>query len=123
MYNAEGGEVWRRRLDLNGKILEEVYNRNAPYSDPIRIPFLVQGQCYNAETVLAYNRCRYYVPKLDRCISQEPIHFASGTLALHSYVEDVNSWIDVLDLSASTYRVRHYSNKAGITGIQKERKI
>ena len=30
MYNAEGEEVWRRRLDLNGKILEEVYDRNAP---------------------------------------------------------------------------------------------
>ena len=30
MYNAEGEEVWRRRLDLNGKILEEVYDRNVP---------------------------------------------------------------------------------------------
>ncbi len=29
----------------------------------------------------------------------------------------------MLGLSSSTYRVRHYSNKAGITGIQKERKI
>lgn len=38
-------------------------------------------------------------------------------------MEDSNSWIDVLGLSASTYRVRHYSNKAGIIGIQKERKI
>ena len=53
MYNAEGEEVWRRRLDLNGKILEEVYNRNAPYSD--RIPFLFQGQYYDYETGLAYN--------------------------------------------------------------------
>ncbi|MGP1363541.1 MAG: RHS domain-containing protein, partial [Bacteroides sp.] len=30
-YNAEGEEVWHRRLDMNGKILEEEYNRNAPY--------------------------------------------------------------------------------------------
>ena len=29
----------------------------------------------------------------------------------------------MLGLSSSTYRVRHYSNKAGIIGIQKERKI
>ena len=28
------------------------------------------------------------------------ILFASGTLALHSYVEDVNSWVDVLGLSS-----------------------
>ena len=55
MYNAEGEEVWRRRLDLNGKILEEVYDRNAPYRDPIRISFLFQGQYYDYETSLAYN--------------------------------------------------------------------
>ena len=36
---------------------------------------------------------------------------------------DSNSWIDVLGLSTRIYRVRDYSNKAGITGIQKERKI
>ena len=31
--------------------------------------------------------------------------------------------IVALGFSASTYRVRHYPNKAGITGIQNERKI
>ena len=29
---------------MNGKILEEVYDRNAPYSDRVRIPFLFQGK-------------------------------------------------------------------------------
>ena len=99
-YNAEGEEVWRRRLDMNGRILEEVYNRNAPYSDRIRIPFLFQGQYYDYETGLAYNRFRYYDPELGRYISEDPIRFASGTLALHSYVEDSNSWVDVLGLSS-----------------------
>ena len=97
-YNAEGEEVWRRRLDMNGKILEEEYNRNAPYSDQIRIPFLFQGQYYDHETELAYNRFRYYDPELGRYISEDPIRFNSGTLALYSYVEDSNSWIDVLGL-------------------------
>lgn len=40
---------------MNGKILEEVYDRNAPYRDPIRIPFLFQGKYYDYETGLAYN--------------------------------------------------------------------
>ena len=79
---------------MNGKILEEVYNRNAPYSDRIRIPFLFQGQYYDHETELAYNRFRYYTPELGRYISEDPIRFASGTLALHNYVE----WLDVLGL-------------------------
>ena len=68
---------------MNGKILEEVYNRNAPYSD--RIPFLIQGQYYDHETELAYNRFRYYSPELGRYISEDPIGLDSGTLALHSY--------------------------------------
>ena len=84
---------------MNGKILEEVYNRNAPYSDRIRIPFLFQGQYYDHETELAYNRFRYYSPELGRYISEDPIRFASGTLALHNYVEDSNSWLDVLGLT------------------------
>ena len=84
---------------MNGKILEEVYNRNAPYSDRIRIPFLFQGQYYDHETELAYNRFRYYAPELGRYISEDPIRFASGTLALHNYVEDSNSWLDVLGLT------------------------
>lgn len=48
---------------MNGKILEEVYNRNAPYSDRIRIPFLYQGQYLDREMRLAYNRFRYYSPE------------------------------------------------------------
>lgn len=74
------------------------------------IPFLYQGQYYDYETGLAYNRFRYYDPGLGRYISEDPIRFASGTLALHSYVEDVNSWVDVLGISANTYRVRHSWN-------------
>ena len=58
---------------MNGKILEEEYNRNAPYSEQIRIPFLFQGQYYDHETELAYNRFRYYSPELGRYISEDPI--------------------------------------------------
>ena len=43
VYNDEGEEVWSRRLDMNGNILEENYDRYAPYSEQIRIPFLFQG--------------------------------------------------------------------------------
>jgi RHS family protein len=107
---------------MNGKILEETQPGLNP-EGYVSIPFLFQGQYYDHETGLAYNRFRYYDPELGRYISEDPIRLESGTLALHSYIEDVNSWVDVLGLSASTYRVRHYSNKAGITGIQKEQKI
>ena len=45
--------------------------------------------------------------RADQAKSHRMIRFASETLALHSYVEDSNSWVDVLGLSANTYRVRH----------------
>ena len=95
-YNVEGKEVWHRRLDMNGKILEEVYDRNAPYSEQIRISFLFQGQYYDHETELAYNRFQYYDPELGRYISEDPVRFASGILSLYSYVEDTNQIIDPL---------------------------
>ena len=107
-YSVEGEEVWRRRLDMNGRILEEVYDRNVPYSDRIRIPFLFQGQYYDHETELAYNRFRYYAPELGRYISEDPIRFDSGTTALHSYVEDTTGWIDIFGLAKS-----HYNGKRG----------
>ena len=97
-YDEEGKEVWYRRLDMNGKILEETQPGLNP-EGYVSIPFLFQGQYYDHETELAYNRFRYYSPELGRYISEDPIRFASGTLALHNYVEDSNSWLDVLGLT------------------------
>ncbi|WP_278786371.1 RHS repeat-associated core domain-containing protein [Prevotella histicola] len=49
--------------------------------------FLFQGQYYDHETELAYNRFRYYDPGLDRYISEEPIELNSSNIALHTYSE------------------------------------
>lgn len=70
------------------------------YKDYIKIPFLFQGQYYDEEIKLAYNRFRYYDPELGRYISEDPIRFASGATALHSYVEDSNTWTDTFGLRA-----------------------
>ena len=78
---------------MNGKIFEEVYNRNAPYSDRIRIPFLFQGQYYDHETELTYNRFRYYSPETGAYISQDPIRLEAGLTNLYAYVHDVNAWV------------------------------
>ena len=99
-YNEQGEEVWYRRLDMNGKVIEERSMNYTSYKDYVKIPFLFQGQYYDEEIKLAYNRFRYYDPELGRYISEDPIRFASGATALHSYVEDSNTWTDTFGLRA-----------------------
>ena len=83
-YDEEGKKVWARELDLYG---------NAIAGDSSFIPFLYQGQYYDEEIGLAYNRFRYYSPESGTYISQDPISILGG-LNLNAYVHDVNNWID-----------------------------
>ena len=96
-YDEEGKEVWYRRLDMNGQILEETQPGLNPEGH-VSIPFLFQGQYYDYETGLAYNRFRYYDPELGRYISEDPIGFLSGTICLYSFVENPNIWYDPFGL-------------------------
>ena len=61
-YDAEGHEVWSRVLDMDGNVIEETGNKGM-------VPFLLQGQYYDCETGLAYNRFRYYDPKMGMYVS------------------------------------------------------
>ena len=98
-YNEQGEEVWYRRLDMNGKVIEERSMLYTSYKDYVKIPFLFQGQYYDEEVKLAYNRFRYYAPELGRYISEDPIRFESGQVNLFTYVKDTNVWIDMLGLA------------------------
>ena len=90
-YDAEGNEVWSRVLDMDGNVIEETGNKEM-------VPFLFQGQYYDRETGLAYNRFRYYSPKMGMYVSQDPIGLAGGILNLYGYVDDTLSFIDILGL-------------------------
>ena len=109
-YNEKGEEVWYRRLDMNGKVIEERSINDTSYKDYVRIPFLFQGQYYDKEIKLAYNRLRYYDPQMGRYISEDPIRFASGKIALFAYVSDTNGWLDVFGLK--TYSIHGNSKKS-----------
>ena len=96
-YDEEGKEVWYRRLDMNGKILEETQPGLNP-EGYVSIPFLFQGQYYDYETGLAYNRFRYYDPELGRYISEDPIGLAGG-IKLYGYVENCHICYDLFGLA------------------------
>ena len=100
-YDEEGREVWYRRLDMNGKVLEETQPGLNP-EGYVSIPFPFQGQYYDYETGLACNRFRYYDPELGRYISQDPIGLVGG-IAMHAYVNSSLLEVDLFGLSASSY--------------------
>ena len=58
-----------------------------------------QGQYYDEETGLHYNRFRYYDPECGRFINQDPIGLLGGTNN-YQYVPNPTGWVDPLGLTA-----------------------
>ena len=105
MYNDEGESVWEQELDMYGKV------RKFANKDYVHLPFRYQGQYYDSEIDLCYNRFRYYDPETGRYISEDPIGFASGEFNFYNYVSDSNSWVDIFGL-AKTYAQKKAWNNA-----------
>ncbi|WP_284403114.1 RHS repeat-associated core domain-containing protein, partial [Acidovorax sp. SUPP2825] len=65
---------------------------------PIEQPFRFQGQQFDEETGLHYNRFRYYDPAVGRFVSQDPIGLMGDT-NLFAYAPNSLEWFDPLGLS------------------------
>ncbi|WP_324712966.1 RHS repeat domain-containing protein [Flavobacterium columnare] len=86
-YNSNGKLIWERELDIYGKTRKIEGDQNL-------IPFLYQGQYYDHDIELAYNRFRYYNPETGTYISQDPIKHWGGS-NLYSFVKDSNQCVDI----------------------------
>ena len=102
-YDENGQKVWTRELDLYG---------NAIAGDSSFIPFLYQGQYYDEEIGLAYNRFRYYSPESGTYISQDPIRLVGNNPNFYGYVGDNNTWIDVWGLDCDVAKTRKLAQTA-----------
>ncbi|MEC4723586.1 RHS repeat-associated core domain-containing protein, partial [Noviherbaspirillum sp. CPCC 100848] len=60
-----------------------------------------QGQYYDAETGLHYNRFRYYDPDCGRFVSQDPVGLQGGN-NFYQYAPNPVVWIDPLRLTSTT---------------------
>ncbi|MFC7518492.1 RHS repeat-associated core domain-containing protein, partial [Herbaspirillum sp. GCM10030257] len=65
------------------------------------MPLRFQGQYYDSETGLHYNRFRYYDPDSGRFVSQDPIGLQGGN-NLYQYAPNPTVWIDPLGLAGYT---------------------
>jgi RHS repeat-associated protein len=88
---AGNGEiVWSQRCGVWGEPGEV-------YASQIDNPLRFQGQYFDTETGLHYNRYRYYCPQTGNYISQDPIRL-NGGVNLYRYAPNPLGWVDPLGL-------------------------
>ena len=78
-----------------GDVLTEAREKQA---NPAVQNFRLQGQYFDAETGLHYNRFRYYDADVGRFVSQDPIGLEGGGNN-YAYAPNPTGWIDPLGLS------------------------
>ena len=93
LTDAEGRLAWAAQYKAWGQAKEVISEaaKRAGVTNPIRF----QGQYFDEETGLHYNRYRYYDPNSGRFISKDPIGLAGG-LNLHRYASNPIEWVDPL---------------------------
>jgi len=92
-HNAKGEAVWTAEYEAWGRIRQETVS-----DDPkANVPFRFQGQYYDEESGLHYNRFRYYDPEIGRFVSQDPIGLQGG-MNLFEYAPNPVGWTDPLGL-------------------------
>ena len=106
--DSEGNQVWNRELEIYGRVRHKFVHPSFggdgggfPF-----IPFLYQGQYYDFETKLAYNRFSYYSPETGAYISQDPIGLAGGNPNIYAYVKDSYWRIDIFGLTTCEEEIR-----------------
>ena len=96
---AQRGEIaWSGTYQAWGLAKEKC--TDSAIRENIRNPLRFQGQYFDTETGLHYNRYRYYDPQVGRFISKDPIGFAGG-LNVYAYAPNPVGWVDPFGLAKS----------------------
>jgi len=106
LTDHEGSIAWSAQYKAWGEAREAISEagRKAGFRNPIRF----QGQYWDEETGLHYNRYRYFDPISGRFVSEDPIKLRGG-LNLQLYAANAILWVDPLGLAGYTAK----SNTAG----------
>ena len=112
--DASGKVVWSATFDPWGRLLDE-FNPEG-IDQPIRF----QGQFFDPESGLHYNRHRFYDPNIGSYINQDPIGLAGGA-NLYAYVRNPNGWIDPQGLIGAVIRGGAAASSIAIGGAARGR--
>ncbi|MCW7541292.1 polymorphic toxin type 30 domain-containing protein [Aquabacterium sp. A7-Y] len=91
LTDPEGRTVWAASIDAWGRATQLHVNQ-------VRNPIRLQGQYFDPETDLHYNRHRYYDPSLEQFISQDPLGLEAG-VNVYRFAPNVGSWVDPYGLT------------------------
>ena len=98
--DKDATQVWRNASDAFG-CQQENNNEDGEentFTDLIENPLRFQGQYFDEESNLHYNRFRYYCPKQQRFINQDPIGLVGG-INHYQYAPNPINYVDPLGLS------------------------
>ncbi|WP_394203301.1 RHS repeat-associated core domain-containing protein [Shewanella waksmanii] len=88
--------VWHTNSDPFGLTLQQNI-ADEPDTISFNNPLRFQGQYFDQESGLHYNRYRYYCPKQQRFLNQDPIGLAGG-LNHYQYAPNPINWVDPFGL-------------------------
>ncbi|TMU69292.1 type IV secretion protein Rhs, partial [Pseudomonas fluorescens] len=94
LTDYSGDIVWSAQYDAYGKVAALTLAGEDYLNQPLRF----QGQYFDGESGLHYNRHRYYDPRLGRYLTPDPIKLAGG-LNQYQYVPNPTGWVDPLGLN------------------------
>ena len=105
LTNRQGEVVWLADYEAWGNTAKVIYSESKleelkvskEHLQPIRF----QGQHFDTETGLHYNRFRYYDPDMGMFISRDPIGLQGGD-NVFAYAPNPTGWIDPLGLSCTS---------------------
>ncbi|KAB0479681.1 RHS repeat-associated core domain-containing protein, partial [Pseudomonas reinekei] len=94
LTDYSGEIVWSARYTGYGKVSQITHGGGEQLEQPLRF----QGQYFDAESGLHYNRHRYYHPDTGRYLTPDPVKLAGG-LNAYRYTPNPTGWVDPLGLS------------------------
>jgi RHS repeat-associated protein len=118
LLDESGKVVWAARYDAWGKVKRLLV-------DEVDQPLRLQGQYFDRETGLHYNRFRYYEPQVGSFISQDPLGLLAGE-NFYKFAPNIYAWADPLGLICEAGRTggrsenyaKKYLKSKGYTDIQ-----
>ncbi|WP_127491313.1 RHS repeat-associated core domain-containing protein [Acinetobacter calcoaceticus] len=112
MTDHTGSIIWKAEYKAWGECKAERTKSNFfENSEIISNNIRFQGQYFDEETGLHYNRYRYYLPYLGRFVSKDPIGLLGGN-NVYVYAKNPITWIDSNGLCSTTLN----RNLGGVKG-------